>query len=189
MLKNDSGTPEFVLDGKYYSLPFPLHQLIRNGWDSVPTWGGNGSKSINEIPLSEGEYANIQISASYGQIHLIVTQLNQNGSDIKDATVVGVYYRSEVERKELETLPNTDFFVTKFGLTKTTSYKTAKEVTAGKIDQSFFGVTPRTEGLAIDLTYYGVIYDIQSDRYSDLFSGKSHPQLVGSYEAVLEEKL
>ncbi len=161
LLKNDLATPEFVLENSYYSLPFRFQQLIDNGWDSVLTKKERESVSLDLLSLYEGAYADFLIFTPYGQINLIVTQTTQS-NNIGDAIVVGVYYRSGMEKKELEVSPNPDFFVTKYGLTETTSYEMARELTAGKIDQSSFWFTPRTEGKAIDLKYYGNNYDFRT---------------------------
>ena len=135
-LQNDEHTPEFILDGKYYSLPCPLKKFIDDGWVNIRD---NKSNTLSIISISIGpeEYALLTLPTSYGSLSLIVCS-GSNYRNIEDSIVAGAFYTSNMLRTNLDTLPNDNFFVTKNGLTETTAFQQAQELTAGTNRERFF---------------------------------------------------
>ena len=129
-LKNDD-SPEFVLDGVHYSLPASINEFYENGWVTV----SKGFQYEN-ILLQPNEYIPVGLAKGYYWFDILLA----NDSDVP------LPERDEIETDKMNTklkvvkiymtvyddeLPQ-DFFVTKYGITTSTSSKDAKAVLRDK---------------------------------------------------------
>lgn len=104
-LKND-GTPEFVLDGTYYTLPLETSQLIQAGW-SLETEEYDAA----EVSLQPGERIYGELSKDDQEMDVAI--VNAGTAPCKPAeggTVVELEYSADKDQ------PNPDFFVTLNGI-------------------------------------------------------------------------
>ena len=132
MLKNDSDTSEFILDGAYYALPCPLQVFMDNGWNRIRK---NGSfTDIHEMPNEHPEIIFYHLSTSYGSLKLVVEYEGESRYEPGEGTVTAAIYTSSKGQTELYASPNTDFFVTKHGMTENTSFHESSKVMGGKLD-------------------------------------------------------
>ena len=132
MLKNDSDTSEFILDGAYYALPCPLQVFMDNGWNRIRK---NGSfTDIHEMPNEHPEIIFYHLSTSYGSLELVVEYEGESRYEPGEGTVTAAIYTSSKGQTELYASPNTDFFVTKHGMTENTSFHESSKVMGGKLD-------------------------------------------------------
>ena len=104
-LKND-GTPEFVLDGTYYTLPLETSQLIQAGW-SLETEEYDAA----EVSLQPGERIYGELSKDDQEIDVaIVNAGTEPCKPAEGGTVVELEYSADKDQ------PNPDFFVTLNGI-------------------------------------------------------------------------
>lgn len=166
-LKNDKTTTEFVLDGEYYSLPCSLKQFINNGWINAKTVKGECIPVENLSLDTEGE-AVLSLATSYGTLSLIAEISSVKDCGIENAKVIGAFYISNERRKDLNKLPNTNFFVTKNGITETTEFQRAREIEEGLSSQCIFVMKyDLGEGLSSDI--YGNFYGLPTSELPDNF--------------------
>lgn len=104
-LKND-GTPEFVLDGTYYTLPLETSQLIQAGW-SLETEEYDAA----EVSLQPGERIYGELSKDDQEIDVaIVNAGTEPCKPAEGGTVVELEYSADKDQQ------NPDFFVTLNGI-------------------------------------------------------------------------
>lgn len=104
-LKND-GTPEFVLDGTYYTLPLETSQLIQAGW-SLETEEYDAA----EVSLQPGERIYGEFSKDDQEMDVaIVNAGTEPCKPAEGGTVVELEYSADKDQ------PNPDFFVTLNGI-------------------------------------------------------------------------
>ena len=104
-LKND-GTPEFVLDGTYYTLPLETSQLIQAGW-SLETEEYDAA----EVSLQPGERIYGELSKDDQEIDVaIVNAGTEPCKPAEGGTVIELEYSADKDQ------PNPDFFVTLNGI-------------------------------------------------------------------------
>ena len=104
-LKND-GTPEFILDGTYYTLPLETSQLIQAGW-SLETEEYDAA----EVSLQPGEHIYGELSKDGQEIDVaIVNAGTEPCKPAEGGTVVELEYSADKDQQ------NPDFFVTLNGI-------------------------------------------------------------------------
>lgn len=104
-LKND-GTPEFVLDGTYYTLPLETSRLIQAGW-SLETEEYDAA----EVSLQPGERIYGELSKDDQEIDVaIVNAGTEPCKPAEGGTVVELEYSADKDQQ------NPDFFVTLNGI-------------------------------------------------------------------------
>ena len=104
-LKND-GTPEFILDGTYYTLPLETSQLIQAGW-SLETEEYDAA----EVSLQPGERIYGELSKDDQEIDVaIVNAGTEPCKPAEGGTVVELEYSADKDQQ------NPDFFVTLNGI-------------------------------------------------------------------------
>ena len=84
-LKND-GTPEFVLDGAYYTLPLEASQLIEDGWTlETETY------QAEEVFLQPGERISGEFTKEEEKLKVwIVNDDSTSGKPVKEETIIEV---------------------------------------------------------------------------------------------------
>lgn len=104
-LKND-GTPEFVLEGTYYTLPLEASKLIDAGW-SLET----EQYDAQDVSLQPGERIYGELTKGDQKIDVaIVNDGAEPCNPAQDGTVIELEYSAD------KNLPNPDFFVTINGI-------------------------------------------------------------------------
>lgn len=104
-LKND-GTPEFVLDGTYYTLPLETSKLIQDGW-SLETEKYDAA----EVSLRPGERIYGEISKDGHKMDVVIVNAGTEPCKPSEGgTVVELEYSADKDQ------PNPDFFVTLNGI-------------------------------------------------------------------------
>lgn len=118
-LKND-GTPEFVLDGAYYTLPLEASQLIEDGWTlETETY------QAEEVFLQPGERISGEFTKEEEKLKVwIVNDDSTSGKPVKEETIIEVGFSA---KKDTE---NPDFFVTLNGIHCAMSDEALKEALA-----------------------------------------------------------
>ena len=118
-LKND-GTPEFVLDGAYYTLPLEASQLIEDGWTlETETY------QAEDVSLQPGERISGEFTKEEEKLKVwIVNDDSTSGKPAKEGTIIEVGFSA---KKDTE---NPDFFVTLNGVHCAMSDEALKEALA-----------------------------------------------------------
>ena len=104
-LKND-GTPEFVLDGTYYTLPLETSRLMQAGWNLETE-----EYDAAEVSLQPGERIYGELSKNDQEMDVAI--VNTGTKPCKPAeggTVIELEYSSDKDQQ------NPDFFVTLNGI-------------------------------------------------------------------------
>lgn len=115
LLKNDDTTPECVIDGDYYCLPCKLKVFADRGWvfDS-------SNSGVETDWIEPGA-----VCAAVGE-HLIVWAVNVTDTeqDLMNLRVVQISYTVKKESADRKK----NYFVTKYGITEETSYRTVNRL-------------------------------------------------------------
>lgn len=177
-LQNDATTAEFVLDGEYYSLPCSLRKFMNDGWISV-TNGKGENVFIDNLFLDHDGYALFSLPTSYGTLSIVVDLTCVKDYGIGNARVIGAFYTSDTHRKDLDKLPNLNFFVTKNGVTETTSFQQAREQTKG-FNQECIRVAKRNQTEPMSPDVYGNCYDLMTSQIPDeIYTSLEHRYYKG----------
>ncbi|MBR2682635.1 MAG: hypothetical protein IKE22_05135, partial [Atopobiaceae bacterium] len=120
-LKNDL-RPEFVLDGRYYTLPAPLSAFTEHGWTmTVDDYEGQ------EVILQPGERVGVTLEKGHDTLEAIIVNDGNEPLEAGDACNV-IQVRLYASREG--TSPK--LFVTKYGITPLTSQEQVREILQDK---------------------------------------------------------
>ena len=184
-LKNDD-SPEFVLDGVHYSLPASINEFYENGWVTV----SKGFQYENII-LQPNEYIPVGLAKGYDWFDIMLA----NESDVP------LPERDEIETDKMNTklkvvkiymtvyddeLPQ-DFFVTKYGITTSTSSKDAKAVLKGKegFSKSSDGYYLTSEG---DKGEREILYFARGDNHTTIRISSAEALAYSLYKSPAEKE-
>ncbi len=164
-LQNDEKSSEFVLDGKYYSLPCPLEDFTDDGWVSIKNYKGE-IVPIDALTTTSEGYMLFSLPTTYGTLSLIADISSVKKQEIVKVSIIGAFYTSDTHRKDLYKLPNLDLFVTKKGITETTDFQDARNLTEGLHKECLYVMERnQTEPMSPDI--YGNCYDMLTPEISD----------------------
>ena len=118
-LKNDD-SPEFVLDGEYYSLPISATEFTVNGWDlTIDDYEGQ------EVILQPQERIGATLTKDGNTVSVVLANDSELPLEAEISNVIEVrIYVSESE--------GADFLVTKYGITGTSTSNDVKSVLQDK---------------------------------------------------------
>ena len=184
-LKNDD-SPEFVLDGVHYSLPASINDFYENGWVTV-----SKSFEYENIILQPNEYIPVGLAKGYDWFDIMLA----NESDVP------LPERDEIETDKMNTklkvvkiymtvyddeLPQ-DFFVTKYGITTSTSSKDAKAVLKGKegFSKSSDGYYLTSEG---DKGEREILYFARGDNHTTIRISSAEALAYSLYKSPEEKE-
>ena len=184
-LKNDD-SPEFVLDGVHYSLPASINDFYENGWVTV-----SKSFEYENIILQPNEYIPVGLAKGYDWFDIMLA----NESDVP------LPERDEIETDKMNTklkvvkiymtvyddeLPQ-DFFVTKYGITTSTSSKDAKAVLKGKegFSKSSDGYYLTSEG---DKGEREILYFARGDNHTTIRISSAEALTYSLYKSPEEQE-
>ena len=148
-LKNDD-SPEFVLDGEYYSLPASAEDFIKNGWSMTID-----DYKDQEITLQPKERIEATLKKDGHEISISLANDSEQALKAEKCNVFGVdvfIYGND----------SSDFFVTKYGITLATSKQDAKAVLK---DKKGFSEASENYSLSIakDLSKIDILYFSKTD--------------------------
>ena len=118
-LKNDN-SPEFVLDGIYYSLPVSVKEFINNGWVMTV----DEYKDI-EVILQANERVEASLTKDSNSIGITLANNSQVPLEAENCDVVKVIWSVSEDN-------SSNIFVTKYGITDSTTDKDAKAILKDK---------------------------------------------------------
>lgn len=118
-LKND-GTPEFILNGKYYTLPLEVSRLLEAGWNlETETY------QAEDVSLQPGERISGQFTKEDEKLEVwIVNDDSKSCKPVKEGTIIEVGFSAKKDTV------NPDFFVTLNGIHCAMSDEALKEALA-----------------------------------------------------------